>query len=209
MKYIIITQLFFLIFEPINDDMSLAKLEKCYYLKDTNFSLEITYKRKNIESFKLKIIDEAIEESTVFDFLFSENIKQNGDSKKNNNFENKYNEFKNILFIKKNEINFKNYKMTITNYKPLFTIDITNINKNRSIETSKMYNDYKLYISYFEELINYYKDSKEEKIKKRVKTIFEYLNYCCVDFITFNNSNPEEVKLYQSKILKYMNDIKI
>ena len=67
-----------------------------------------------------------------------------------------------------------------------------------------MYNDYKLYIRYFEELINYYKDFKEENIKKRVKKYFNYLNYCCVDFITYNNSNPEEVKLYQSKIVKYL-----
>ena len=66
-----------------------------------------------------------------------------------------------------------------------------------------MYNDYKLYVSYFEELINFYKDSKDESTKKRVKTFYDYLNYCCVDFISHYNSNTEEVKFYQSKIMQY------
>ena len=56
-----------------------------------------------------------------------------------------------------------------------------------------MYEDYKLYISYFEKLINYYKENKEEKMKERVKKYVNYMNYCCTDFITFNNSNQEEI----------------
>ncbi len=39
-KYLIITELFYLLFEPIKNDMSLAKLIQCHYLKDLNFILE-------------------------------------------------------------------------------------------------------------------------------------------------------------------------
>ena len=72
-----------------------------------------------------------------------------------------------------------------------------------------MYNDYKLYISYFEELYNYYKDFKEENIQIRVKTYLANLTYFCVEFISFYDSNLEEVKYYQSKMVKYLNNKEI
>ena len=82
-------------------------------------------------------------------------------------------------------------------------------NKKKNRLTENMYNDYKLYISYFEELYNYYKDFKEENIKKRVKIYLSNLTYFCVDFITFYDSNPEEVKLYQTKMATYLKDNEI
>ena len=82
--------------------------------------------------------------------------------------------------------------------------------KNREIPNMKnMYDDYKLYIAYFEELYNYYKDFKEENIKKRAKTFLSNLTYYCVDFITFYDSNQEEVQHYQSIMLKYLNNNEI
>jgi hypothetical protein len=41
-------------------------------------------------------------------------------------------------------------------------------------------------------------------MKERVKKYVNYLNYCCTDFITFNNSNQEEIKYYQNKIVEYI-----
>ena len=200
LKYIVITQLYFLIFDPIDDeDMSLVKLEQLYYLKDIIFSLGILID-KDKTSYNLRLLDETPNKEINIIFYFLESLYDN----KENIGDIKYDELKNILFAKKNEIDLKKYKFVIINYKPLFNIDQKKINKNRVIEGENMYNDYKLYIRYFEELINYYKDFKEENIKKRVKKYFNYLNYCCVDFITYNNSNPEEVKLYQSKIVKYL-----
>ena len=40
LKYIIITDLYFLIFEPINDNKSLGKLIQIQYIKDINFIIE-------------------------------------------------------------------------------------------------------------------------------------------------------------------------
>ena len=67
-----------------------------------------------------------------------------------------------------------------------------------------MHDDYKLYIEYYEELYNYYKDFKEEEIQKRVKIYLTNLTYFCVDFITFYDSNSEEVKFYIDKMSKYI-----
>ena len=198
LKYIVITQLFFLIFAPINDDMSLAKLEQFYYLKNFNFSFGILFKNNN-KCYNINILDETLNKTITIYFHFIEILND----KKEIIEDKQYDEIKNILIAKKKEIDLKKYKMIIVNYKPLFTFDIQIFSKNRSVKNVYMYNDYKLYISYFEELINYYKDNKDENIKKRVKKYLDYLNYCCVDFITFNNTNLEEVKFYQSKIIKY------
>ena len=199
MKYIIITQLFFLLFEPYNNDMSLAKLEQSFYLKDINFSLDeaILNKKKNRKSYILKLLNAQINVIFEMEFiLYTDDINGNKD----------YNEFNNSLISKKNEIDLKKYKIIITNYKPLFTIEIKKNNKKKNKLGANMYNDYKLYISYFEELFNYYKDFKEENIKKRVKTYLANLTYYCVDFITFYDSDPNEVKLYQSKMVKYLDN---
>lgn len=202
MKYIVITQLFFLLFNPEKEDMSLADLELFYYLKDIQFS---SYILKNNKKYNLTISNEDSKDKiNSIDFYFIENISEDNTDNNNEN-DIKYNEFKNTLLKKKNEIHLKKYKFIITNYKPLFTIDIFINSKGRNIEDTNMSNDYKLYISYFEELIKFYEHSKDESVQKRVKLFREYLNYCYVDFITYNSSNTEEVKLYQSKILQYAN----
>lgn len=201
LKYVLITQLYYLFFEPNANDMSWAKLEQFYYLKDINFSLEEGNfnKKTNKTSYILKIINSNLNTlSEIEFFLYSNDNKEDP---------NKYIEFKNSLNSKKNEIDLQKYKIIITNYRPLFTIEIKKNNqKNREIPNMKnMYDDYKLYIRYFEELYNYYKDFKEENIKKRAKQFLSNLTYYCVDFITFYDSNQEEVQHYQSIMLKYLN----
>ena len=207
MKYIIITQLYFLVLEPADNDMSFSKLEQCFFLKDIDFSLEEeTIKKRNKKTYNLKILNKEI--NIIYEiefFLYKDDNKENNNDISNNN----YIEFQNILVTKKNEIDLQKYKIVITNYKPLFTIEIKKNNKNKKKLMENMYNDYKLYIAYFEELFNYYKDFKEENIKKRVKTYLSNLTYYCVDFISFYDSNAEEVKLYQSKMIKYLNNKEI
>ena len=199
MKYIVITQLYFLLFEPDNEDMSLAKLEKFFFIKDIDFSFgEGILNKKNKKICELKLLNKEI--NVLFEIKYS----LYSDEQENNN--NNYEEFKNIILQKKAEIDLNKYKIIITNYKPLFTIEIKKSNKKTNKSIEYMYNDFKLYISYFEELYNYYKDFKEENIRQRVKTYLANLTYYCVDFISFYDSNPEEVKFYQSKMIKYLDN---
>ena len=210
MRYIVITQLFFLLFEPLNSDKSLAKLEQFFYLKDINFSLdEVILNKKKLKknTFFLKILNNLTKNLFEIEFiLYSENIGNNVNLENNDSTNNKYLEFKNILLSKKNEIDLKKYKIIITNYKPLFTIEIKKKDKKNNKIISNMYNDYKLYIAYFEELYNYYKDFKEANIQKRVKTYLGNLTYFCVEFISFYDSNEEEVQIYRLKMIKYLNE---
>ena len=201
LKYIIITQLFFLLFEPDKEDMSFAKLEQSFLLKDINFAIdEVTLKNSKKTSYFLKIVTNS--SKIKLDIEFSLYV----DDPSKDLLDNKYEDFKNVLLTKKNEINFQKYKIIITNYKPLFTIDIKKNNKKEKGKYKDKSADYKLYIAYYEELINYYKDFKEEDIKERVKTYLTNLTYYCVDFITFYNSEPDEIKIYQDKMLKYLNE---
>ena len=208
MRYIVITQLYFLIFQPDANDKSLAKLEQWFYLKDIDFALdEVILNKKKLKknTFFLKILNNITKKLFEIEFiLYSDNMEIKGNIE--NNDSNRYIEFKNILINKKNEIDLKKYKIIITNYKPLFTIEIKKNNKKKNKLIFDMYNDYKLYISYFEELYNYYKDFKEENIQKRVKTYLGNLTYYCVDFISFYDSNEQEVQIYREKMIKYLND---
>ena len=201
MKYIIITQLFFLIFEPLEDDMSLAKLYKLFVLKDFQFAFEELNPNKKLNknsNFTLKILNDiSFTECLSIKFYLYENDKMI------DNLNTKYIEFKTDLFSKKGEIDFKKYKIIISNYKPLFTIDVKKTNELKNYNKN-MHDDYKLYIAYFEELYNYYKDFKEENIKKRVKTYLANLTYFCVDFISFYDSDPEEIEYYRKKMTTYL-----
>ena len=199
MKYIIITQLYFLIFDPNEDDMSLARLETVFLLKDIQFAFEELNpnKKQTTNNFILKILDgNSLDECLNIKFYIYNNDKII------DNLQTKFFEFKNVVFNKKSEIDLKKYKIIITKYRPLFTIETKRIKKGREIKA--MYEDYKLYIEYYEELYNYYKDFKEDNIKMRVKTFLANLTYFCVDFITFYDSNTEEVQLYKNKMSNYL-----
>ena len=205
LKYIIISQLFFLAFEPDGVDKSIAKLVNIFLLKDINFAFNILNTKKGKRTvYTMKLIDEHFNDKFMMDFYFPDYVAEqnqvNKDSKKVE--EGKYLDLKQIVVKKKNEIDFSKYKIVILNSKPLFSINIKKNNK-KVMYKQNLYNDYKLYITYFEELYNYYKDFDDPNIKARVDLYKKSLTYYCVDFISFYDFNPEEVKLYQEKINKY------
>jgi hypothetical protein len=200
MKYIIITQLYFLFFEPVNNDMSLAKLNIYFYLKDILFAFEeINPNTNHIQNnFKLKILlnNSLLKEKLNLNFYIYDNDKLN------DNLQTKFIEFKSILFSKKGEIDMNKYKLIITNYRPLFIINLKKSSKKKNNKIS--HDDCKLYISYFEELFNYFKDFKEENIRNRVQTFLSNITYFCVDFLSFYDSDPEEINLYKNKMSSYL-----
>ena len=97
MLYIVITQLYFLIFEPLENDMSLAKLIKSYALKDYQFAFEELNPNKKQEKIihTLKIMkDENFNDFLNIKFYLYENDKMV------DNLSTKYIQFKTELFHK-------------------------------------------------------------------------------------------------------------
>ena len=198
MLYVVITQLYFLILEPEKTDMSLATLIKAFAFKDYQFAFEEKNPNKKKEKiiYTLKIMkEENFNESLNVKFYLYENDKIK------DNLSIKYIEFRSTLFQKKSDIDFSKYKIVIKNYKPLFNIENKKTTKLNKYKIKK--DDYKSYIAYYEELYNYYKDFKDEKNKERIKTFVENLTYFCVDFISFYDSDPQEVEFYRKKMEQY------
>ena len=180
--------------------MSLAKLNIYFYLKDILFAFEeINPNINHIQNnFKLKILlnNSLLKEKLNLNFYIYDNDKLN------DNLQTKFIEFKSILFSKKGEIDMNKYKLIITNYRPLFIINLKKSSKKKNNKIS--HDDCKLYISYFEELFNYFKDFKEENIRNRVQTFLSNITYFCVDFLSFYDSDPEEINLYKNKMSSYL-----
>ena len=130
MKYIIVTQLYILIFEPNENDMSFVKLQKGFFLKDIQFAFEEINpnKKQKLSIFWFKIIDDA-----NFNEILNIKFYLYSDDKIIDNLQTKYIEFKTILFNKKGEIDLKKYKLIITNYKPLFQIDAKKVEERKKI----------------------------------------------------------------------------
>ena len=210
LKYIIITNLFFLIFEPVKENKSLGKLIYVFYIHDVHFIIE-----NNSNNSKNKI------DSNVNDYYFKINKDINniieikfilisgGYQGKNTSLKdgiecesNDYQTLINILNEKKNEINFGEYLLVIKKSRNLYAINETRDYSKKKFISKNRCNDYKKYIEYYEILYDYYKQKKIIN-KEKLKEIFSCLTFFCVELITFKDSDPKENLIYKSKLEKY------
>ena len=209
LKYIIITQLFFLIFQPINENKSLGKLIQIHYIKDINFIIENNSKNNNdnkLNNYYFKICKD-IKNIISIKFILTYGGYQGKKVSVKDSLEWEFNEYlrlKNILDKKKNELNLEDYLLVIQKSRNLFAYnEKRDSNKKKFISKSRC-NDYKKYIEYYEILYDYYKQKKsEENVKNKLKEIFNYLTFFCVELITFKDSDPKENFIYKSKLEKY------
>ena len=209
LKYIIITDLYFLIFEPINDNKSLGKLIQIQYIKDINFIIENNSKNKNdnkLNNYYLKYNKDVNNTISIKFILTCGGYKGKKVSKKDS-IECEFDEYlklKNILEKKKNILNSGNYILIIQKSRNLYAYnDKRDSNKKKFISKNRC-NDYKKYIEYYEILYDYYKQKKnEENVKNKLKEIFSYLTFFCVELITFKDSDPKENFIYKSKLEKF------
>ena len=210
LKYIILTELFFLVFEPLVENKSYGKLIKIYHLKDINIVIKNNSKDKDKENSSLNTyyikISKDVNNSIMINFIL---IHKNNVSEKTLKEEeiecdyDDYVEFKNRLEDKKEELNYGNYILVIKNTKNLNAVNQKlDTNKKKFISESRC-SDYKKYIEYYEILYDYYKKKNGEDIKNKLKDIFNKLTFFCVELITFKDSNPKENLIYKSKLEKY------
>ena len=210
LKYIILTELFFLVFEPLEENKSYGKLIKIYHLKDINIVIKNNSKDKDKEDSSLNTyyikINKDINNSLMINFIL---IHKNNVSEKTLKEEeiecdyDDYIEFKNCLEDKKEKLNYGNYLLVIKNTKNLNAVNQKlDTNKKKFISESRC-SDYKKYIEYYEILYDYYKKKNGEDAKNKLKDIFNKLTFFCVELITFKDSNPKENLIYKSKLEKY------
>ena len=199
LKYIIITQLYFLIFEPINENKSLGKLTQVHHIKDVNFKMD-----NNNYYFK---INKDKNNSIILKFMLTRGGYQGKKVSQKDIIEcdaNDYIALKNILEEKKKELNFENYLLVITKSKNLYAVNEKYDSNKKKFISKNRCNDYKKYIEYYEILYDYYKNKKnEENVKNKLKEIFSCLTFFCVELITFKDSDPKENFIYKSKLEKY------
>ena len=207
LKYIIITQLYFLVFEPVKENKSYAKLIQFYHIKDINIIIKNKDKENGINYIKInKDINNSI--SIKFILIHKNHISNEQSIKaKNEEIEcdyDAYKEFKNFLDEKKEELNYRNYLLVIKNAKNLSAMDEKRDFSKKKFISENRCNDYKKYIEYYEILYDYYKKKKkDESVKLKLKDIFNKLTFFCVELITFKDSNPKENFIYKSKLEKY------
>lgn len=205
LKYILITQLFFLIFEPVSENKALGKLIQIYYIKDVKIIIENNSKNKIEQKDYFFKINKDSNDTNLIKFILAKGGFDGKKRTKNDNCDyNDYLELKKTLDEKKAELNFGNYLLVINKSKNLCAPkEKRNSNKKKFISKNRC-NDYKKYIEYYEILYDYYKKKeKEENVKERLKEIFSNLTFFCVELLTFKDSDPKENLIYKSKLEKF------
>ena len=200
-KYIIVTQLYFLLFEPVKTDKSFAKLVNCDFLSDMNIMVKENINSKKIKTHVLKLSNGGCDYLNK-EFVLIDNQNSNND----NDILNEYLLFKNQIEQYKKDFRQSKYLLVIRNSKYLFSINLKHNNKQKKFVSKNRAAYYKKYIEYFEILINNYKDKKDDReIKKRLIEFVSYITLFCVELLTFKDSDPKECIIYKTKLNKYLN----
>jgi hypothetical protein len=94
--------------------------------------------------------------------------------------------------------------LIIEKSKNLYAINEKYDSKKKKFISKNRAKDYKKYIEYYEILYDYYKNKKNDiNVKDKLKEIFSYLTFFCVELVTFKDSDPKETFIYKSKLEKY------
>ena len=209
LKYILITQIYFLIFEPINENKSLGKLIQIYSIKNVNFIIENNSKNKNdnkLNNYYFKINNDSNKLISI-KFILTYGGNQGKKVVQKNYIESDYNDYlklKKVLEEKKNALYLGDYLLVIEKSKNLYAINEKRDSNKKKFISKKRCSDYKKYIEYYELLYDYYDKKKDkEDVKDKLKEIFSYLTFFCVELITFKDSDPKENVIYKSKLEKF------
>ena len=157
-KYLIFTQLYFLVFIPKEKDKSFGKLIFQEKLHDINFSLKKYHDKKlkkNLIKLILQLINTPMDNSYEIDFFFinrtfpintdiyseenenNNNINITEEQKEEKFFEENFKNLKETIDKKQKEINLGKYTSVIRRYKPLFHSQNYEIKKLNEIELKK------------------------------------------------------------------------
>ena len=222
-RYIIITQLYFLIFTPKEDDKSFVELIFKEKLLDINIKYKKEYNNK-LKQYIIKInieeINTPIDSSFEIDFYFIDrscpvNNEINSEDNNNNNnqiieqpneekqFMEKFKRFKEEIDKKQKEINFSKYNSIIRIYTPLFNIFIKEKKKLKEIEIKNKIINYEKLFQFCEKNFYHYNNlpnKGKEKYKDRIQFHIVALNFLGAELMALYDKEKVNFNFYYNKI---------
>ena len=207
-KFILFTNLYFIIFQPFEFDKSLMTIEFILELNEINLIFD-----KNEENHSLILNLSKTKYKRDLEFVLIDRKHLTKKEKNNFNFGQEKNdiEYDYSTLIQKwfthqnnNIILFKKYNSIIKNYTELF-------DENRDqleIKVGKKWNveDYNKLIVFYENILEYY-ETKKEKINEnneRMHEIIANLVYLCSELVNYEKNTKNKDNKYLKKMKKYL-----
>ena len=202
-KYIIITELYFILFKPIETDKSLTKILFYQKLKDIDLN-QIFIINDNKSNIILKLKETKYGKDISFEIIDRKRKNKLDEIKLvlNENIIDKNKEFfEQINLINMdNIIDFTKYDFVINKYKILFN-DIKNNFKIKE-KSEKKIKEYIKCVEFYEKLLELYDKLKIKK--ERVDKIIDNIIYLCSELVNYTNCEGEDSNKYLIKIRKYI-----
>ena len=212
--FIIFTKLYFMIFEPLEDDKNLIKL---IFLKELN-EIDFNYnKNEDNHSLILNLSETDYKKNLEFVLIDRKHILLK--TRKNFEFDNEKNDreydYSNLIkewftYQNNNIILFKNYKSIIKDYRMIFNEYREHMNLLELVTGKNLnFDECDKLIDFYEQLLEYYESqnniNKDNNNKERQIKLVSNLMYLCSELINFNKSQSDR---YLVTMKKYMNSYK-
>jgi len=212
--FIIFTKLYFMIFEPLEDDKNLVKL---IFLKELN-EIDFNYnKNEDNHSLILNLSETEYKKNLEFVLIDRKHILLK--TRKNFEFDNEKNDreydYSNLIkewftYQNNNILLFKNYKSIIKDYRMIFNEYREHMNLLELVTGKNLnFDECDKLIDFYEQLLEYYESqnniNKDNNNKERQIKLVSNLMYLCSELINFNKSQSNR---YFVTMKKYMNSYK-
>ena len=212
--FIIFTKLYFMIFEPLEDDKNLIKL---IFLKELN-EIDFNYnKNEDNHSLILNLSETDYKKNLEFVLIDRKHILLK--TRKNFEFDNEKNDkeydYSNLIkewftYQNNNILLFKNYKSIIKDYRMIFNEYREHMNLLELVTGKNLnFDECDKLIDFYEQLLEYYNSqnniNKDNNNKERQIKLVSNLMYLCSELINFNKSQSDR---YLVTMKKYMNSYK-
>ena len=232
-KYFIITQLYFLIFIPKEDDKSFGELIFKEKLRDINITFKKSHNNKLKKDTLILIIEEIntpIDNTYEMEFFFIDrncplidneidfeenpndsneiNMVNKEQKKEEKKFEEKYKNLKEEIDKTQKEINLRRYISIISIYKPLFKRKNREIKKLDEFELKNKIIDYDKLFQFCEKNFNHYNnltDKEKEKYKDRIEFYLVIINYLGAELMAFYDNEKTNFNFYYNKVKSILN----
>lgn len=227
-RYMIITQLYLLIFTPKENDKSFAKLIFKEKLHDINFSQKIIYNKfikRKILRLSLQGINTPIDNTYEIEFFFVDrncpviidDLSDDEEKKENTNanvitekqkeekiFEEKCSKLKEDLEKKQNEVNLRKYISIIRSCKSLFHIQKKEVKiLNNVLNYQNQIIDNEKLFQFSEKCFNYYnnlKNGEKEKFQEIREFYLIAVNLIGAELMAFYDKDKTNFNYYYDKI---------